>query len=143
MGRIATMALLAALVLALSAGAVRAADLVGDNFANTLVGTNGPDSLDGLGGDDLIVGRGGPDLVLGGTGDDHLIAGFPNWEVAPNVPASSDWIDGGEGDDLIDSADLAGAPDFVFCGPGSDRVNAGVEDFVENDCEAVFRHAGF
>lgn len=143
MRRVAIVAVLSTLMLASMAGTAQAAELVGNNLANSIFGTNDPDFIDGLGGDDLVVGRGGPDVLLGGFGHDHLVTGFLVGQTAPFAPPSSDFADGGPGNDFIDSADLAGAPDDVFCGTGNDRVHAGVEDFVANDCEAVFRFVGF
>jgi hypothetical protein len=143
MRRVATVAVLSALMLASMAGTAQAAELVGDDFANSIIGTNNPDFIDGLGGDDLLVGRGGPDFLLGWFGHDHIVTGFLQGRAAPFVPPSSDFVDAGPGNDFIDSADLAGAPDEVFCGTGNDLVHAGVEDFVANDCEAVLRLVGF
>ena len=144
MRRIATIAVLSALMLAMSAGVALAANLVGNDFANTIYGTNAADSIDGRGGDDLLVGQGGPDRVIGGSGHDYLVAAYGYWQTPPaNAPASRDVVYGGTGDDLIDAADLAGAPDSVYCGSGSDLVHAGVEDFVSTDCEVVYRYAGY
>ncbi len=95
-------------------------------------------------GDDLIVGEGGSDRIEGGPGNDFLIAAYGYWQAAADAPASPDLLRGGEGDDLIDSADKAGAPDSVECGEGdNDVVHAGVEDFVADDCETIFRYFGF
>ena len=143
MRRIATIGVLSALMLALTAGVALAANLVGTNYSETIYGTNSADTIDGRGGHDLLVGQGGPDRLLGGPGDDYLVAAYGYWQTAPNAPASRDVIDGGDGHDLIDAADKAGAPDDVRCGPGVDDVYAGVEDNVSRDCEYVYRYYGY
>ena len=132
-----------ALMLALTATAAMAAVLGGTNNSETIYGTNSPDKIEGRGGHDLLVGQGGEDLLLGGPGDDYLVAAYGYWQVAPNAPATSDGIYGGAGNDLIDAADLAGAPDYVECGSGVDLVHAGVEDRVSRDCEFVYRYYGY
>ena len=144
MKRIATkLAVLSALMLALTAGAAFAANLVGDDRPNTIYGTNSADTIDGRGGGDLLVGQGGPDRVIGGSGHDYLVTAYGYWQWAPNAPASRDFVDGGTGDDTIDAADRAGAPDTVRCGTGVDDVYAGVEDVVSRDCEFVYRYYGY
>ncbi len=114
--------------------------LGGHDYLN---GMPGADILKGGRGHDLIVGEAGSDAIHGGPGNDYLVAAYGYWQQAPNAPASPDLIQGGGGHDLIDSADLAGAPDTVICGPGGDLVYAGVEDFVADDCEVVYRYFGF
>jgi Ca2+-binding RTX toxin-like protein len=118
-------------------------EIYGTGASETFYGTYGVDLIAGEGGHDLLVGEAGADTLLGGTGDDYIVAGYGWWQIAPNAPASPDFIQGGAGHDLIDSADLAGAPDDVRCGPGSDLVYAGVEDNVAADCEFVYRYDGF
>ena len=115
----------------------------GGSQGEAIYGTYGDNTLDGKGGDDLIVGEAGADAIFGGSGDDFLVSGYAYFQQAPYAPASSDYVEGGPGNDLIDSADLAGAPDTVVCGPGGDLVYAGVEDYVSNDCEVVYRYFGF
>lgn len=117
--------------------------ILGTEEPEALYGTYGPDLIEGLAGDDLIVGEAGEDSILGGLGDDFLVTGYAYFQSAPDAPASSDYVDGGRGNDLIDSADLAGAPDTVNCGPGDDLVYAGVEDLVAPNCEVVYRYFGF
>ena len=115
----------------------------GTAASEALYGTYGPDIIEGLRGDDLLVGEAGQDQIFGGPGADYLVTGYAYFQQAPNAPASSDYVEGGKGNDLIDSADLAGAPDDVYCGSGDDLVYAGVEDNVANDCEVVYRYFGF
>ncbi len=126
--------------------------LFGTNANDLIEGLGGHDYLNGLWGhdalfgeegDDLVVGEAGSDRVEGGPGNDFLVAAYGWWQQAPDAPASPDLLIGGEGHDLIDAADRAGARDTVYCGPGSDLVYAGVEDFVADDCEVVYRYEGF
>ena len=139
-------------------GTAQSEVLFGTNANDLIEGLGGSDYLNGLygndvlygaaegkpsAGDDLIVGEAGSDRIEGGPGNDFLIAAYGYWQQAPDVPASPDVLRGGEGNDLIDSADLAGAPDTVECGPGGDLVYAGVEDKVADDCEVVYRYFGF
>jgi Ca2+-binding RTX toxin-like protein len=115
-------------------------------------GYGGGDYINGLGagdelyagdGADLVGGEAGSDFILGGRGDDYLVAAYAYFQVAPDAPASPDFIGAGPGNDIVDSADRAGAPDTVYCGSGVDVVYAGVEDFVGSDCEYVYRYEGF
>ena len=115
----------------------------GTEEPEVIYGTYGDDWIYGEGGDDLLVGEAGPDFVEGGPGSDYLVAAYGYWQVAPYAPASPDLLRGGAGVDLIDSADLAGAPDTVECDEGSDLVRAGVEDYVAADCEFVYRYYGY
>jgi Ca2+-binding RTX toxin-like protein len=132
--------------------------LFGTNANDLIEGLGGDDYLNGLwghdviygaaegkpsAGDDLLVGEADSDRLEGSEGNDFLIAAYGYWQVAPDVPASPDLLRGGEGHDIIDAADRAGAPDTVECGEGSDLVYAGVEDFVADDCEFVYRYEGF
>ena len=78
--------------------------------------------------------------MVGGPGKDVLYAAYDvPVELAPNAPASSDLLFGGEGDDFIDAADAKGAADAVYCGPGDDLVEADAEDFIADDCEEIGR----
>lgn len=141
MKRLISLVVTGALMVALAATAAFAQ--TGTEESEAIYGTYGEDSISGGGGDDLLVGEAGADLIFGGPGGDYLVAAYGYWQVAPYAPASPDHIEGQEGDDLIDSADLAGAPDTVYCGEGNDLVYAGVEDFVADDCEFVYRYFDF
>lgn len=118
-------------------------EITGTEASETILGTYGDDSIVGEGDDDLLVGEAGADGVIGGPGNDFLVAAYAYFQQAPNAPASPDLVGGGEGDDLLDAADLAGAPDTVVCGPGTDLVYAGAEDYVAADCEFVYRYPGY
>ena len=115
----------------------------GTEGSEAIYGSYGSDRIFGEGGHDLLVGEAGPDRIEGGPGNDYLVAAYGYWQLAPYAPASADFLRGGAGHDLIDSADLAGSPDTVECGPGGDLVYAGAEDFVADDCEVVYRYYGF
>ena len=101
----------AAMMVALSAGAALALNLTGDNGPDRLVGTAENDTLRGLGGRDTLVGRGDSDRLFGGGGNDFINA------TDPGRP---------EGD-------------RVNCGSGFDRVlvDPSTEDIVMGNCERV------
>ena len=101
----------AAMMVALSAGAALALNLAGDNGPDRLVGTAENDTLRGLGGGDTLIGRGDSDRLFGGDGNDFINA-----------------VDPGRGED-----------DLVNCGAGFDRalVDPGTEDVVMGNCERV------
>jgi Ca2+-binding RTX toxin-like protein len=142
--RLVMLAATGALMVALAAPAALAQTGTGES--ETIYGSYGTDRIFGGGGDDLLVGEAGPDRVEGGPGNDYLVADYGYWQAAPYAPASADLLRGGDGDDLIDSADLAGSPDTVECGPGADLVYADVEDYVNftaDDCEFAYRYYGF
>ncbi len=141
MRRLVMLVVSGALMVALAATAAFAQ--TGTNTSETIYGTYGGDTLSGRGGHDLLVGEAGSDLIDGGEGNDYLVAAYGYWQAAPFAPASFDNILAGPGHDIIDSADLAGAPDNVVCGSGFDVVYAGVEDNVHDNCEIVYRYAGY
>lgn len=121
-------------------GTIDSDRIFGRGGGDLIKGNSGNDKLRGNDGDDLIIGEAGADLVAGGPGDDALYAAYSPAGSVYDAPASPDVIYGGKGDDFIDSADRAGAPDTVYCGPGGDLVLADNEDFVADDCEAVYRY---
>jgi RTX calcium-binding nonapeptide repeat (4 copies) len=100
----------AAMMVALSAGAALALNLTGDNGPDRLVGTAENDTLRGLGGRDTLIGRGDSDRLFGGSGNDFINATDPRPE-----------------DDLVN------------CGAGFDRalVDPSTEDRVMSNCERV------
>ena len=125
MRRTATMIAVAALMVALSAGAALAATLVDTSGNDRIVGTSSNDmgpvtkDLHGGPGNDLVEGQGGVDSVVGGGG--------------------ADLLRGGTGDDQLDgvSGELVARGDEIHCGEGNDSVNATRNDFVASDCEEV------
>ncbi len=78
--------------------------------AKGLYGGYGHDAVYGNGGSDLIVGGAGGDLMSGGPGNDQI--GSP-----PD-----------------------GVFDKIYCGDGSDFVEAAYGDYVAPDCEKVNRY---
>ena len=78
-----------------------AAILTGTQGNDTIRGSNQLDIINGLGGDDTIFPEGGPDSAYGHTGRDRLCQS-----------ASSDLLNGGEGDDEITDG-TANLPSFV------------------------------
>jgi Ca2+-binding RTX toxin-like protein len=125
-------------------------------------GGGGNDTLDGGPGADHVSGQGGNDTVGGGAGPDALEATTLLTEDGQDAPADAgddtlagdggddvvrailgrDKADGGEGDDWLIAVDEdLGDDDFsadgIACGPGSDRVSAGVSDRVAVGCETL------
>jgi hypothetical protein len=89
------------------------ASIKGNDRANTLVGTPNSEAIYAYGGADRIHAWGGGDaLRLGGGKDEGR---------------------GGRGDDHIRAVD--GSKDFIYCGPGADRVRANPGDNVTKECE--------
>jgi hypothetical protein len=93
------------------------ASIEGDERPNTLVGTINSDAIYGYGGADRIDARDGGDTLRLGNGSDEGR--------------------GGRGDDYIRAVD--GSKDDIYCGPGSDRVEANPGDNVSGACEKVIR----
>jgi Tol biopolymer transport system component len=97
----------------------------GGSGTDYVYGEPGADKLHGGNGDDVLLGGGGNDVLWGDAGGDYLKAG-----------AGVDRFFGGYGNDLIDSRD--GVTEHVYCGEGTDRVEADLRDIV-HDCEKVVR----
>lgn len=124
-------AVVAALLVVLTASVAFAATRVGNDGPNRLVGTAQNDTLRGLGGNDRLRGLGDSDRLFGNGGRDVLLGGN-----------DSDRMVGGKGNDRIN----AGEPgrldgDTINCGPGRDVViNARpTEDIIRANCEVVRR----
>jgi TolB protein len=98
-------------------------------------GGGGTDDVYGESGRDRIHGENGNDVLLGGSGNDILWGDFGGdyLKGGPGV----DRFFGGYGNDLIDSRD--GRTEHVYCGEGTDRVEADLRDIVSSDCEKVIR----
>ncbi len=90
---------------------------------------------------EMAYGTDRPDILRGGPGDD-LIASEGPWGDPPE-DYRADRIDGGAGDDFLDSVSLPYPEtlpgDVLRCGPGTDRVVADPQDEVDGDCESVRR----
>lgn len=135
MRRMVMMLSVAALMVALSAGAALASGGLefryGTNAGEALYGTPGADAIDALGGADLVYGYGGGDLLLGGNESgwgDKILGG-----------GGRDTLDGQAGDDALygqaGSDKLVGragndrvvgslGSDTLNGGPGNDLINA-------------------
>lgn len=114
------------------------------NSEDTLSGSTGNDRIDGLGGRDQIHGQGGDDLIEGGAAADIVAAGVGNDQLFGSVEIDlpqaiangdaqnatglkGDWLNGGDGDDII----VSGADnDALFGGHGSDILVGGAGDDV-------------
>ncbi|WP_306131722.1 Ig-like domain-containing protein [Roseivivax marinus] len=115
---------------------------------DTIYGGAGNDVIEGGVDDDLVYGGDGNDLITdaqgadtiyGGAGDDTIIAGtdtytdeptdeFPaplGFEGDPNTDDGRDLVDGGAGNDLIQTGD---DDDTVYGGAGNDTIDAGIDD---------------
>ncbi|WP_288940491.1 Hint domain-containing protein [uncultured Roseovarius sp.] len=113
------------------------------------------DTIHGGDGHDFIDGNLGSDSIFGGDGDDTIEAGIdafsdyvgddptlPNpflIDPATGLPATSDpnpddgrdFVDGGAGNDVINTGDDA---DTIIGGTGHDTINAGIDDdYVEGN----------
>jgi len=118
----------------------------GGDGHNVIHGGAGDDEVQGGGGTDIVHGDSGRDRIHGNNGNDVLLGGAGNdslWgdsggdylKGGPGV----DRFFGGYGNDLIDSRD--GLTEHVYCGPGTDRVEADLRDIVSTDCEKVVRRS--
>lgn len=135
--------------------------ITGRDGPDDLDGGQGRDTIYGGGARDKV--RGGPDddTIYGGEGDDKVIKNDPNGEEyggliggpgadtirggpgndkiipGPIEEEAEDAAFGDEGNDLIVSANNPARKDYVFCGPGQDKVMADKQDVVASDCEDV------
>jgi hypothetical protein len=90
-----------------------AATIVGTPKGERLVGTPGPDVIVARGGNDVVRGRGGDDVVCGGDGADALRGGSGDDRLHGQREARvsdrggtyfvPDLLDGGPGDDVLDT----------------------------------------
>ncbi|MCI2398320.1 Ig-like domain-containing protein [Aliiroseovarius sp. N1Y82] len=100
------------------------------------------DTVYGGTGDDYIEDVQGADTIYGGDGNDTIIAGFDTISDYigddPNVPNPAypfpndqnqidgmDYVDGGAGDDIIQTGDDR---DTILGGTGNDTIDAGIDD---------------
>ncbi len=129
MSRVVKVALLAALMLALSAGVALAATIVGtENNDTIIVGFTGEsDQIFALEGKDFVDPYDGDDEVYGNEGNDTLKGA----EHSDNVYGNSgkDQVD-------LDANDTSGSTDAGFGGKGNDTVFAQDGNFDEIDCGA-------
>lgn len=92
--------------------------------ARIMLGTSGDDVIQGTRGDDYIRGRAGNDTIAGGGGSDVVLGGRGNDRIKVYTQGEST---------------SGGRDDTVRCGPGTDYVTAGVNDYVNDNCEFVTR----
>ena len=122
MRRIMIAALIAALALALTAGAAFAAVKDGTNAGDALYGTPQADTIYGYGGADLIKGFGGKDVLYGGNEagwGDKILGGTNDDRVYGQK--GDDGLYGGSGDDSVRGGY---GNDTLDGGPGADEINA-------------------
>jgi Tol biopolymer transport system component len=100
-------------------------EVQGGGGTDVVYGDSGRDRIRSSNGDDVLIGGSGPDVLWGENGGDFLKGG-----------PGADRLFGGYGNDLIDSRD--GLREHVYCGEGSDGVQADLRDIV-SDCEKVVR----
>jgi Ca2+-binding RTX toxin-like protein len=74
--------------------------IYGSSLNDTLVGGNGNDRMDGGAGDDKLVGNNGNDTIYGGPGADRIFGDEGDDRIF-GADGSIDWIDGGEGYDIV------------------------------------------
>jgi Ca2+-binding RTX toxin-like protein len=138
MRRTTTVTLVAAVLLALTAGAALAAmsdpincphpDPTNETPAYDCEGTNGDETMNGTSGPDYMAGLAGNDTLNGNDGDDKIDA------LEPDGDKGADTVSGGPGNDTIAAND--GFKDDIRCGPGSrDIVYSDKGDIVSSDCE--------
>ena len=103
--------------------------IVGGSGNDTIRGGTGPDSIVGGSGDDKIHGNGGSNTLRGGTGFDTL-DGNGNGNLI-FAGAGGDVIAAGPGHDtLIGSTTSGFAADTIYCGTGSDSIEASNADSI-------------
>jgi Ca2+-binding RTX toxin-like protein len=116
----------------------------GGDGHNVVHGGPGDDEIQGGGGTDVVYGNSGRDRIHGNNGNDVLLGGDGNdslWgDFGGDYLKGGPGVDrffGGYGSDVIDSRD--GLTEHVYCGGGTDRVEADLRDIVSTDCEKVVR----
>jgi len=115
MRRVVIIAVVAALMLAMTAGLAWAQGIVGTPNADTLFGSADPDQILALEGDDFVDGFPGDDKIVGNENKDNLLGA-----------EDSDDVNGGDGNDTVDlvSFDTPGSVDSGKGGDGNDTVQA-------------------
>jgi len=105
--------------------------LHGGSGGDTLDGEAGDDLVEGAAGDDVLSGGRGDDLLDGGAGDDRLAGGWGDDRLHGGSGHDSYRFARGDGDDVIDDADGAGA--IVLDGVVLDGSEEDVGYSVERD----------
>jgi Ca2+-binding RTX toxin-like protein len=91
--------------------------LFGGDDADRMYGGSGDDSLDGQAGNDSIWGQAGDDTLRGNSGDDVLDGGTDSGTLT-----ARDTVDGGEGNDIIQTQGCESEFDSIQGGPGSNSL---------------------
>jgi Ca2+-binding RTX toxin-like protein len=146
MRRTTTVTLVAAVLLALTAGAALAATINDCTNADPdydCVGTPNADTVNGTPGPDYMIGFDGNDTLNGFAGEDKIDALNPEKYFDPDTQTyikdeGEDIVSGGPGNDTIAAND--GFKDDIRCGPGSRDIvyfdkGGKVDDHVSSDCE--------
>ena len=133
MKRLTLLAVLAAIVLSLSATAAVADVFRGTGGNDTLRGTNKVDRLYGLAGNDRVTARGGNDLLEGAVGNDQLNGGPGNDRIDGGL--GRDAAQGATGDDLL-VLDRDENADYAYCGDGYDEARVSANDFIGDETRA-------
>jgi Ca2+-binding RTX toxin-like protein len=136
MRRTTTVALVAAVLLALTAAAALAATIDDcpqndlQNYDYDCSGTDGDDTVNGTPGPDYMTGLKGKDTLNGFDGDDKIDAA----DYDKTIP-QEDTVSGGPGNDTIGAND--GLTDHIDCGPGSRDIaySDKGKDTVSSNCE--------
>jgi len=141
MRKLMTIGAIVALLVVLLSTAALAKNIRGTNGPDVLKGTNKADTIRALKGADRVFGKDGRDVLRGNRGTDEVRGGDGNDRVYGGL--GNDTIYGGLGEDRIygDSGNdrifaKDGAKDFIYCGPGKDRVVKDRKDKVKK-CEIV------
>jgi Ca2+-binding RTX toxin-like protein len=137
----------ASMSLVLLAPHAHAADVFGDNGANTLNGTAGGDFMFGKRGKDVISGGGGADVLSGSSGADRLQGqggigdGFFDDDGKSTSTERRDVLVGGDDNAVLISAD--GEKDSLDCGAATEDglAIADLNDSVVN-CDSVTNVSG-
>lgn len=133
MRRTTIVILVAAMLLALTAGAALASTISCPNSDGSssydCTGTGGADTMKGAPGPDYMVGLGGNDTLNGFAGEDKIDA------LNDPQDKGKDTVSGGPGNDAIAAND--GVKDKIDCGTGSKDIaysDKGL-DIVSSNCE--------
>ncbi len=113
-------------------------DVFGGEGHDSIDGQDGNDILRGEAGNDTILGGEGADTVFGGDGNDVINTGstsgaaidavtFVGVPVDTDPNNDRDFVDGGAGDDTINTGDDS---DTVLGGVGNDVIDTGIDDDV-------------
>ena len=146
MRRATILTLVAALLLAVTAGAAVARDFNGTSGDDVIRGTERADNISGNAGSDRLYGNGGGDTLLGGFGNDPALKGGEgNDNINGNLGndrlyggPGNDTLNGGQGRDLLEGQ---GGNDRIFASGDSTRdqvkCGSGEDDFTRVDLNDV------